>query len=150
MVKDTRAKLWSTLERDVQGRGRAKDLRFVLRGPWKKFVRRQEGFLVFVVDGEYVRNNLSIMFGHGGHGFVHEFIPLREIWVSTHHFRGCGCRKRSVRQAMSQNAFDSTTIHEITEFQAMQRGARYWRAHHLALKKEREVGLLRNPYLDLS
>lgn len=137
--KDDRDKLWTELEIDIQKRGEGKDKKFVLKGKWKKFVRKQDGFSVYAVDGEWVRNNLSIIFGHGGHGYVHEFIPLNEIWVATHHFENCGCSNVKNGQKFSQQYFDSTVIHEIAEFKEMEKGLIFWEAHQIALEKEKEA-----------
>jgi hypothetical protein len=100
-LKDTRILHWIDLESDIASRAKKKDRRFVLSGKWKKFVRKEKRLKIYAVDGEWVRNNLSIIFGHGGHGYVHEFIPLDEIWVATHHFPRCGCETRSAWQKMS-------------------------------------------------
>jgi hypothetical protein len=40
-------------------------------------------------------------------------------------------------------------IHEITECEEMKRGDHYWRSHNLALEKEKDVGLIRDPFNDL-
>lgn len=147
--KDTRDKLWARLERDIQSRGRKKDKKCALSGKWKKFVRKQNGSKIYAVDGEWVRNNLSVIFGHGGHGYVHEFIPLDEIWVGTQHFDGCDCKNVKKNQKASRPYFDSTAIHEITEFKLMKKGMIYWRAHQIALQKEIEVGLLKDPHTEI-
>ncbi|MBT9130992.1 MAG: hypothetical protein DDT40_01091 [candidate division WS2 bacterium] len=148
--KDDRDKLWKTIEADIQDRGSKKDIKFVLKGKWKKFVRMQDGFKLFAVDGTWIRNNLSVIFGHGGHGYVHEFIPLDEIWISTHHYNEnkwsrCKCNNVKENQKVSTAYFDSCTIHEITEFMEMRKGKSYWVAHQIALNKEREIGLLPDP-----
>lgn len=149
LPSDSRDKLWSELEKDIQKRTARKDKRFLLSGKWKRFLRKQEGFSIYAVDGEWIRNNLSVIFGHGGHGYVHEFIPLNEVWISTHHFEHCGCLKVKKQQKCSKAFFESTIIHEITEFREMKKGKTYWEAHYLALKKEREAGLLKNPYREI-
>ena len=152
--KDHREKIWATLEADIQSRGENKDKKFKLSGKWKKFLRMQDGFKVFAVDGAWIRNNLSIIFGHGGHGYVHEFIPLDEIWISTHHYtenkyNECGCGNIKKNQPVSKNYFDSTTVHEITECLAMKKGKSFWISHNAALEKEREIGLLKDPNTDI-
>ncbi len=151
--KDARSGLWGQIEFEAQSRSNKKDKSFRLSGKWKKFVRKQDGFKVYAVDGKWIRNNLSIIFGHGGHGYVHEFIPKDEIWTSTHHyheskFTRCGCTVSNKGQKASERYFDSTTIHEITEFKEMRKGKPYWRAHQIALQKEIEAGLLKTPYTD--
>jgi len=143
--KDNRDKLWAELESGIQKGGSKKDKRFVLAGKWKKFARNQKGLKIFRVDGEWIRNNLSIIFGHGGHGYVHEFIPVNEIWIATHHPKNCGCNDIKKGQKLSQKYFDSTVIHEITELKEMKRGLIFWKAHQVALQKEKETGILGNP-----
>lgn len=151
---NNRDKLWAELEADIQARARKKDKNFILKGKWKKFVRTQDGFKIFSVDGAWVRNNLSVIFDHGGHGYVHEFIPLDEIWISTHHFHEtkwnqCGCNNIKKNQKVSKNYFDSCVIHEITEFKEMKKGKIFWTAHQIALNKEREIGLLPDPETEI-
>jgi len=85
---------WAEIELDIQKRGNRKDKKFILSGKWKKFVKMQNGFKLFSVDGKWIRDNLSISFNHGGHGLVHEFIPLDEIWVDEYH-HNCDCRKEN-------------------------------------------------------
>lgn len=148
--KNNRDKLWAELEADIQDRGNKKDNKFILNGKWKKFVRIQDGFKIFAVDGAWIRNNLSVIFGHGGHGYVHEFIPLDEIWIGTHHFHEnkwnqCGCSNVKKNQKFSKNYFASCAIHEISEFKEMKKGKPYWIAHQIALDKERGAGLLPDP-----
>ncbi|MBN1544229.1 hypothetical protein JW898_02075 [Candidatus Woesearchaeota archaeon] len=152
--KDTRDVLWARLEREIQSRGKNKDRSFRLSGRWKRFVRVQDGFKVYAVDGKWLRDNVCINFLHAGHGYVHEFIPLDEIWVSTHHYRDSrfvSCRCRNVRKDLkvSKPYFDSTVIHEITECRLMAEGTDYWTAHNIALKKEREIGLLEDPHSEV-
>ena len=36
---------------------------------------------VYVVDGDYVRNNICIEYCLGGHDLVYYFIPPKEIWI---------------------------------------------------------------------
>ncbi|KKQ41892.1 MAG: hypothetical protein US61_C0037G0003 [Parcubacteria group bacterium GW2011_GWE2_37_8] len=145
--KDKRKITWAEIELDIQKRGNRKDKKFILSGKWKKFVKMQNGFKLFSVDGKWIRNNLSISFNHGGHGLVHEFIPLDEIWVDEYH-HNCDCKNVMNGQKVSGAFFESTTIHEITEFKLMRKGMIYWKAHQLALEKEREIGLLIDPYED--
>jgi hypothetical protein len=144
--KDLRNKLWSEIERDIAKRAPKKDKKLRLNGKWKKFLRNERGFKVFIVDGEWVRTNLSIMFAHGGHGFVHEFIPHNEIWVDSHHQANCGCKNVRKDRKMSERYRNSTILHEITEFYEMKKGLEYWPAHNIALDTERVEGILRDPY----
>lgn len=146
--KDDRSKLWPKMELSIQKRGEKKDKSFTLNGKWKKLVRKQDGFKVFAVDVEWIRNNLSVIFGHGGHGYVHEFIPVDEIWIATHdvpYFEEYYPLSKKRPRKLSREYFDSAVIHEIAEFKEMKKGMVYWKAHQLALQKEREAGLLDDP-----
>lgn len=138
--KDDRKLTWAEIEEDVASRAYCKDSSFKLSGNWKKFIREQNGYKVYQVDSNWIRNNLSIIFGHGGHGFVHEFIPMDEIWVTTSHFHGCGHDEEI--QEITQEYFDSCVIHEITECEQMKKGKIFWIAHQIANEKERELGLI--------
>lgn len=152
--KDNRDKLWAKLELEIQSRANKKDKSFIPSGKWKRFLRKQDGFKIYAVDGKWIRNNLSIIFGHGGHGYVHEFIPKDEIWINTHHYNEtpmnkCGCRVSKKNQKVSKQFFNSTVIHEITEFKEMKKGKTYWKAHQIALQEEVKLGLLKNPYTEI-
>lgn len=150
--QDNRKLSWRYMEKNIQLSAGRKDSSFVLKGRWKKFVRCEQGYKVFAVDGNWIRANLCFYFGHGGHELVHEFIPHDEIWVATHHYStrqySCLCKVRKKGQKCSKNYFDSTVIHEITECEKMKRGKSYWESHHIAIEKEKQAGLLLNPFYD--
>ncbi|MDP3901516.1 MAG: hypothetical protein Q8Q37_00880 [bacterium] len=148
--KDKRDKLWAKLERDIQSRGHKKDRRFSLTSSWKTPLEKLGKFKIFVVDGEWVRNNLSVIFGHGGHGLVHEFIPLDEIWVDSHHHKSCSCKKVKKNRKASDPFMFSTVVHEIVEYQEMVGGKNYWQAHNIALQSERDMGVLKDPHEEVS
>ena len=142
------------MEAEIQSHAKKKDMSFRLSGKWKKFIKNQSGYKVYSVDGEWIRNNICAYFGHGGHGYVHEFIPGDEIWVSTHHYDGlsenlsCNCKAREKGQKVSNNYFESTIFHEIAECEQMKKGEIFWKAHNYAVNKEKEAGLLKDPYDD--
>ena len=49
---------------------------------WKRFYKKLDsdgGINVFLVDGEYVRDNVTIEFALGGHHYVYDQIPENEI-----------------------------------------------------------------------
>ncbi|MEK6863480.1 MAG: hypothetical protein AABW53_02170 [Nanoarchaeota archaeon] len=153
--KDKRDKAWPILEKEIQLGAKNKDSSFALAGKWKKFAGTKNRYKIFSVDNRWIKNNLCVYFGHGGHGLVHEFIPLDEIWVSSHHYNegrndvsDCSCKTNRKGQKVSKNYFDSTVIHEITECEEMKKGRNYWGSHQIALKKERTAGLLRDPFDD--
>ena len=127
---DKRQLTWEELEQKIQARAHKKDDNLILKGPWKKFVRKQDGFNVYAVDRKWVKSNLSVIFGHGGHGYVHEFIPMDEIWCNE------------INDEITPEYFDSCAAHEIREFQEMSKGLPYYKAHQIAQQLERELGLI--------
>lgn len=139
--KKQRNEVWAEIEKEIQDRGWNKDKTFLPTGPWKSHIKQIEGFTIFAVDGEWVRNNLSVIFGHGGHGLVHEFIPLNEVWVSTHHYNNasysCGCTRNRGGKVTSK-FFHEVIKHEIAEFKEMEKGTPYWQAHQIANKQEKQ------------
>jgi hypothetical protein len=154
--EDKREKLWREIEASIQKKSSQKDKKFRLTGKWKKFLKKDSGYKVYRVDGKWIRTNLCCYFGHGGHGFVHEFIPMDEIWISTHHYnegpydlQKCNCKTRTKNQKASDAYFKSTTLHEITECEWMKKGKSFWESHNLALEAEEEAGFLDDPYADL-
>jgi len=154
--KDKREKLWKEIESSIQKVATKKDKKFCLSGRWKKFLKIEKGYRIYKVDGSWIRKNLCCYFGHGGHGFVHEFIPMDELWISTHHYddgpydlQKCNCKTRTKNQKVSSEYFKSTTLHEMTECEYMKKGKSFWEAHNLAVEAEKEAGFLADPYSDL-
>ena len=154
---DRRVLFWMDVEDEIQKRAPRKDPKFSLTEPlcrnWKKFIRKEEEFEIFAVNGEKVRNNLSVMFGHGGHGLVHEFIPLNEIWVDMRHYvclGGCDCDNlKRKNQLVSQAFFDSTVLHEKTEFLEMNKEKCFYEADQIARQAEMRIGLLEDPATEI-
>lgn len=139
------------MEADIQNRATNKDPSFHIEGEWKKHAFDLFGYHVFAVDGKWVRTNLSVIFTHGGHPYVHEFIPMNEIWVGTHHwdegkYNRCGCSKDNT--AVSMEYFVSCAVHEIVECEQMKHGKPYSSSHSKSLKVEKDLGLLKNPNKD--
>lgn len=151
-----RDKLFQQFEAKIQSNSNLKDKSFTISGLWKKFIRLQSGYKVFKVDATWIRKNLCVYFGHGGHGLVHEFIPIDGVWISTHHYNNtkdpvfsCICKTNKINQKVTKNYFESTVVHEISECNFMKQGKTYWQSHQLALDAERQLGLLTDPYEDL-
>lgn len=136
----------SDQEARIQATASRKDPAFRLDGSWKRFVEEREGLKIYAVDFDWVYNNLSVLFHHGGHGYVHEFIPLDEIWVSFNHHHSCKCKNVKKDKKVSERYFEATIRHEIMEFSLMKQGMDYWTAHNQALAQEKEWGLLKDPY----
>lgn len=70
------------IEKEIQDRSDNKDPGLKIKGLDKKYVTTYEGYKVFEVDSEWIRNNLDVIFGSGGHGRVHTFIPQDEVWIA--------------------------------------------------------------------
>jgi hypothetical protein len=135
---------WKVMEKDIQKRSAKKDPNFKLAGFIKEYVMDYKGIKVYLVDGEWIRNNISVVFGHGGHGLVHEFIPLDECWIDYKHTyisnkERCSCRDRKTNDDIDEKYFNETMWHEVTELLEMKKGIPYWRAHITATRAE--VGL---------
>lgn len=137
---DSRNLLWSEMEKEIQDNAKSKDPNFSLDGDWKEHVGNKDGFKIYAVDGDWVRRNLSFMFGSGGHGYVHEFIPHKEIWISI--------IDEVTRKRTSQKYFMSAMYHEIEEWKQMNGGKIYFKAHQDALRLELKLGILSDPYED--
>ncbi|MBS3139568.1 hypothetical protein J4479_01050 [Candidatus Woesearchaeota archaeon] len=146
--EDRRIIAEAEMEEKIQSLALKKDSKFKLEGPWKKFRGKRSGQKVYAVDFAWVYSNLSVLFHHGGHGYVHEFIPLDEIWVSYNHHSSCKCKKIRKDNLVSERYFESSLRHELMELALMKRGLDYWAAHNQTLDKEREWGLLEDPYTE--
>ena len=142
---DKRSLSWAELERDIAERACKRDSNFRLEGPWRIFLRKEcrdgEEFAVYVVDAEWVYNNLTIQFGHGGHGYVHECIPLDEIWVAKCHTAECAYQEEEreahrIGKRIQDRERDAIIVHEIAEFGLMKSGMDFWAAHNLAVEVE--------------
>ncbi|MDD5650635.1 MAG: C39 family peptidase [Candidatus Nanoarchaeia archaeon] len=49
---------------------------------WKvPFAELLDGTKIFIVDGDFIRDNIYVDFVLGGHGYVYDFVPKDEIWV---------------------------------------------------------------------
>lgn len=69
------------IDEAVRSRWHLKDNDLEIKGLEKKLIEEKNGFKIYEVDGEWLRNNLDVGFGTGGHGLVHSYIPMDEIWV---------------------------------------------------------------------
>lgn len=95
--------------------------------PYVRLLRdeRNEDFKVFLIDGEFVRDELDINFCLGGHHYVYDFIPEEEIWVEEMK------DERDTKDNMG---------HEIYERRLMKEdGLEYEKAHEKALVYEKSL-----------
>lgn len=90
----------------------------------KVFYCAVEGFHVFLVDAEYVRNNLDIDFNLGTHHGVNKFVPEGEVWIDSR---------------ISPSEIEAIITHEVKEAKLMEEGMEYEEAHEIATRKEKEV-----------
>ena len=65
----------------VRSRWNLKDSKLDISGLPKKLIGKKDGFKIYEVDGEWIKNNIDVGFGTGGHGLVHSYIPMDEVWV---------------------------------------------------------------------
>jgi hypothetical protein len=103
----------------------------VINQSWKKFIgTTPDGWKVFVVSGQYIRNNFDTDYTEGGHWLVYPaYIPPYEIWIEAE---------------QSKEDIEMSTIHEIVEAKIMYvAGLDYDHAHDIIIKLEnliRQVG----------
>lgn len=89
---------------------------------WKKLLREQDGLTIYVIDGNYVRNNFEVDFALAGNHERWNFVPDNEIWVED---------------TGSKFDMECAIIHEITERNDMKdNGTDYEDAHLIALEAE--------------
>lgn len=84
----------------------------------KKYSRKVK---VWVVDGEFARDLLSIDFEKGGHDKCYSFIPKNEVWIDDD---------------VEPNEIKFILIHELHERKLMSRGREYLPSHRDANKVE--------------
>lgn len=113
------------LDKSVLSRWHLKDPKVEIGGLTKDFLGEKEGFRVYQVDSEWIRNNLDAGFGTGGHGLVHSYIPMDEIWVDP----------------MSENKW-SLFLHEALEFKIMkEKGLQYKDAHEKVVELTKSMSI---------
>ncbi len=44
-----------------------------------------QNLTAYLVDGQYVRDNIYIDFTEGGNGYRYDFVPVEEIWIGGVH-----------------------------------------------------------------
>jgi len=95
-----------------------------LQSPRRRLLGQGNGLLVYLVDGERVRNEIDVDFVNGGNAAVYpSYIPHDEIWIDD-----------------AQHPLDrtATALHELVERDLMlHHGRSYDSAHDLANMYER-------------
>jgi hypothetical protein len=85
---------------------------------------------MFVVDGQFVRENYDLEFIGGGHGKLYKFIPEKEIWIDSD---------------VNKDELEYVLLHEIYERWLMGFGLDYDCCHNLANKIEHRARKIANP-----
>jgi hypothetical protein len=85
---------------------------------WKKLA---SGLSVWIVNGRLVRSVYDIDFTEGGHDYVYEFVPEKEVWIDD-----------DVEE--SERPF--VLLHELNERQLMSKGETYDDAHAASSRLE--------------
>lgn len=80
-----------------------------------------EGVAIYLVDGQYVRDNISADFTMGGHDKVYPFIPPGEVWVE---------------KSIAPEEIEYIILHELDERDSMGEGLSYEDAHEKATQYE--------------
>lgn len=101
------------IDASVRSRWNLKDKDLKIEGMKKDFVGEKDGFRIYEVDSDWLRNNIDVGFGTGGHGLVHVYIPLDEIWVDP-----------------STETKTSLILHEMLEFRIMKEKAWEYKEAH--------------------
>jgi len=59
-----------------------------MKKPYIKKFGNFSGFNVWIVDGDYVRNNLDVAFVNYGQHYEYKFIPKNEFWIDKERVQG--------------------------------------------------------------
>ncbi len=78
---------------------------------WKKL---ENGVSVWIVNGRLVRSVFDIDFTEGGHDYVYEFVPERDVWIDD---------------AIEEKERGYVLLHELHERNRMANGWPYNKAH---------------------
>jgi len=87
----------------------------------KELVNERDGYKIYVVDGNYVRDKVDVEFTNFGQHFRFKFIPRHEIWLDKDFGEG------------ERKPFE---IHAIVEAEEMAKGKDYSDAYDIGLKAE--------------
>jgi len=90
----------------------------------KKYTSLGDGkskIIVWVVDGEAVRDRFDENYIQGGHGYVYNYVPKNEIWLDN---------------TLKGEEFPGVLTHEYVEMCHMRDGMKYDDAHKIATKAE--------------
>jgi hypothetical protein len=100
---------------------------------FKKYFKTVSKFKVYIVDGDWVRDNYSADFTNFGQHYRFNFIPLNEIWLD---------------QADCLGEDDYFIIHAMIEYGLMAQGTSYDKADDIANSIERDKRKLNKKFSD--
>lgn len=92
--------------------------------PYLKYLGKVLNVRIYLVDGRFIRDQISVDFTQGGHGYVYDYIPENEVWIDNANLK----EKRFI------------IMHELTERYLMKyEGKSYHQAHNMANTIERRM-----------
>lgn len=94
-----------------------------MREPYIELYKRINGLKVYIVDGEFIRNEKDIEFTNFGQHYRHNYIPKNEIWLDE-----------STQQG--EDEYKYFVQHALIEQSLMSRGFNYHKASDMADKVE--------------
>jgi len=114
------------------------------------------GFVVWVVDGKYIRENIDEEFNNFGQHYQFKFIPKKEFWIDKEHSGGEGEKKFYIHTMLAMDNFLSNGISHrkaaeivgILEKEERAKSAYFKRSFKSRYKsKEREINKIHKCFL---
>ncbi len=96
-----------------------------MKEPYLELYKRINGFKVYIVDGEFIRNEKDIEFTNFGQHYKYPYIPKNEFWLDD--------------TEQGRDEYKYFVQHMLVEYSLMSRGFSYHKASDMADKVEREA-----------
>lgn len=115
-------------KREKDNNDRGKNITYKESQSFEKelYITTVDNIKIFLIDSQYVRDNVDIDFTMGGHAYVYpRYIPENEVWIDSR---------------MNEVDRYATIVHELIERRHMK--TQHWtysKAHDAASKKELEI-----------
>lgn len=81
-----------------------------IKKPYIKKELEIAGFIVWIVDGGYIRENIDEEFNNFGQHYRFKFIPKKEFWIDKEHSGGEGEKKFYINSMLAMDNFLSNGI----------------------------------------
>ena len=81
-----------------------------IKKPYIKKELEIAGFVVWVVDGSYIRENIDEEFNNFGQHYQFKFIPKKEFWIDREHSEGEGEKRFYINTMLTMDNFLSNGI----------------------------------------